>query len=192
MNQSRQIDRTNKPLLIIIGPSGTGKSTVIQLLLENDRLELIPSWTTRPPRDLEESRQGEHVFVSEADFAAKKASHYFLETVTLFGLPYEYGLPPINFKPGKLTILMLRAPLISILEGHYPIHIIYQIEAAKELVQSRLRERAKEGHELGERLLQYEAELTLGRKLADRTFVNNSAASLVKEIRATIHKDFQI
>jgi len=117
------------PILVIIGPSGAGKSTLIRKLFEDNIIKINPTWTTRPKR-IEDSDLGiEHKFVTESEFDKKSSENYFLEEVSLFGLPYRYGLPKI-FKstPNKISLVMLRANLLHLFSKHYDNFIVYQIE----------------------------------------------------------------
>lgn len=66
-------------LVVISGPSGVGKDTLVKKLLAADpNLRYSVSYTTRPPRAYEV--QGEHYrFVDEAQFARLVEAGHFLE-----------------------------------------------------------------------------------------------------------------
>jgi guanylate kinase len=79
-------------LVVISGPSGVGKSTVVREVLERfpERLRLSVSATTRPPRSAE--RDGvDYYFLSDAEFARRMADGEFLECVEVFGRGHWYG-----------------------------------------------------------------------------------------------------
>jgi guanylate kinase len=79
-------------LVVISGPSGVGKSTVVRQVLQQfpERLRLSVSATTRPPRDAE--RDGvDYYFLSDAEFARRMADGEFLECVEVFGRGHWYG-----------------------------------------------------------------------------------------------------
>ena len=66
-------------LIVISGPSGAGKGTVISKLLENNKdLWLSISATSRKPRGKEKDGV-EYYFLSEEDFEKKIDENYFLE-----------------------------------------------------------------------------------------------------------------
>jgi guanylate kinase len=79
-------------LVVISGPSGVGKSTVVRQVLQRfrQRLRLSVSATTRPPRAAE--RDGvDYYFLSDAEFARRMADGEFLECVEVFGRGHWYG-----------------------------------------------------------------------------------------------------
>ena len=79
-------------LVVISGPSGVGKSTVVRQVLGQfeGRLRLSVSATTRPPREGE--REGvDYYFLSDAEFARRMAAGEFLESVEVFGRGHWYG-----------------------------------------------------------------------------------------------------
>jgi guanylate kinase len=163
---------TKYPILVIIGPSGAGKSTLIRRLFDDDLIFINPTWTTRPPRPGETKEGIEHRFVSELSFKNKLEEGFFLETVQLFGLPYNYGLPALaGSQPPRVSLVMLRAPLLALLNKYYPNNIVYQIEDELDNVKRRLVDRQAHGEAIGSRLKDYQSEVEAGRKLAKRVFV---------------------
>ena len=69
-------------MIVITGPSGAGKGTLIRALLERiSDLELAVSATTRLQRSGEEDGR-EYYFLSDGDFAHRVARGDFLEHVT--------------------------------------------------------------------------------------------------------------
>jgi guanylate kinase len=79
-------------LVIISGPSGVGKSTIVRELVRRfpGRLRLSISATTRPPRPGEVDGR-EYYFLSNDEFARRRAAGDFLETVEVFGRGHWYG-----------------------------------------------------------------------------------------------------
>jgi guanylate kinase len=184
---------SKRPLILaIIGPSGAGKSTIIKQLYDKGLIIINPTWTTRPPRPGEAEEGFEHLFVSEAEFKEKQDANYFLEVVEMFGLPYRYGVPEIMPSTSEqVSLLMIRAPLIPLLNKHYPQHIIYQIEDDLSRVSERLVERQRHGEDMGTRLEDYEKEIVAGRKLAKHVFVNNkNVEEVAKQVEVAMLEDF--
>lgn len=177
------------PLLAVIGPSGAGKSTAVRALAAAGVVEVTPSWTTRPPRAGELERCVEHRFVSDREFDALERRGFFVETVRPFGLPYRYGVPAVGRPAGRaVPLVMLRAPLVPVLRRRYERARVYQVEDSRERAAARLL--ARHGG-LGTRLRDYDAEVALGRELADRVVVNDrDVAALVAAARDAIAADF--
>jgi guanylate kinase len=78
-------------LVVISGPSGVGKTTILRMLLE--RLpDLVPSVsaTTRPPRTGERDGVDYH-FLSPEDFARRREQGDFLECCRVYGRDSWYG-----------------------------------------------------------------------------------------------------
>jgi guanylate kinase len=79
-------------LVVISGPAGVGKSTVVRKLLTDCPLPMVlsVSATTRRPRPGE--RDGiEYHFLSAEEFQRRRDAHEFLECKEVFGLGHWYG-----------------------------------------------------------------------------------------------------
>lgn len=181
------------PLLIIVGPSGSGKSTAVQLLCAKKMIKITPSWTSRPARPEEHKTSIEHRFVSEKDFLSKRKDGFFLESVRMFSLPFWYGLPKI-VKPqqGRIPVVILRASLLSLASRHFNNYKVYHIEDSKKRIANRLKKRTMRGEIVGSRLQDFTKEVSLGRKLADRIFINTKMDVLIKSITKALKEDFDI
>lgn len=79
-------------LVIISGPSGVGKSTIVKQLLQQCELplELSISATTRPPRADDQPGVNYH-FMTAEEFRERVVNEEFLEYVEVFGRGYWYG-----------------------------------------------------------------------------------------------------
>jgi guanylate kinase len=82
------ISRLRPALIIISAPSGAGKSTLCAKLV-HDYPEIVEniSYTTRPPRNQEQNNV-DYFFITEADFEAKKANGFFIESAHVHGNLY--------------------------------------------------------------------------------------------------------
>ena len=82
----------NALLLVISGPSGVGKDTVLARLKERGQpFHYTVTMTTRPPRE-DEAADGPFLrFASEEEFGRLLAEDGFLEHAQVYG--YRYGVP---------------------------------------------------------------------------------------------------
>ncbi|MCG8586295.1 MAG: guanylate kinase [Pirellulales bacterium] len=79
-------------LIIVSGPAGAGKTTVLREAFRRSKQPLVASVsaTTRPPRPGEVD--GEHYhFLSHDEFARRREAGDFLECFEVFGRGYWYG-----------------------------------------------------------------------------------------------------
>ena len=75
-------------LVLLVGPSSSGRNTVITELLKTDRYHFIVSDTTRPPRvnnGVRETNGVEYWFRSEEDMLADIQKGEYLEAEVIFG-----------------------------------------------------------------------------------------------------------
>lgn len=104
-------DSSNKPgnLFIISAPSGTGKSTLIQMLFDSELKEkyyMSISHTTRPKRPGE--KEAVHYFyIDEATFKELIKNDEFLEYAEVFGNFYGTSKRIINKKLAEGTNIIL-------------------------------------------------------------------------------------
>lgn len=103
-------DNSHGKLVIISGPSGVGKSTLLARVLERCErpLTMSVSATTRSPRPGERDGVDYH-FIEEDDFAARQDRGEFLECFEVFGKGHWYGTLESEVAPklsaGKWVIL---------------------------------------------------------------------------------------
>lgn len=75
-------------MLVLIGESASGKSTIEKILVEQYGFEKVISYTTRQPRDGEVNGVDYH-FVSDAEFNKMNEFNSFVETAVYNG--WQYG-----------------------------------------------------------------------------------------------------
>lgn len=95
-------------LVVVSGPSGVGKTTVVEKLLKTTGLSRSVSATTRPRRMGEVSHR-DYIFYTVEQFEKEVAAGRFLEHATIHG--HRYGTPaaPVDkmLSEGKTVILAI-------------------------------------------------------------------------------------
>jgi guanylate kinase len=148
---------SSRPSVIVVtGPSGAGKGTLIRNLLESvPAVEVTVSATTRDRRPGEEDGREYH-FLSHAEFLDRIERREFLEHVTYVS-GHRYGtlrseLESIR-KRGHVPLLELETEGALRVKREEPGAVTIFISAAVDELERRLRERATESTgEIGERI----------------------------------------
>ncbi len=136
------------PLLIVIsGPSGAGKDSVIRRMKElGVPLHFVVTMTTRPPRPGEEDGK-DYIFVSEEEFERVLREGGFLENAVVYG--HRYGVPKEQVKKalesGKDVVMRVDVQGARTLRRLVPEAVfIFLIPASEEELVRRLRARSTE------------------------------------------------
>ncbi|MGZ4339852.1 MAG: guanylate kinase [Gaiellaceae bacterium] len=143
-------------VLVVTGPSGAGKGTLIRELVERvPGIEVTVSATTRERRRGEENGR-EYWFLSEDDFLARIARGEFLEQVEYVS-GHRYGTlrsePDRIAANGHVPLLELETEGALRVKHEVPGAVTIFISARVEELERRLRERATESTgEIGERI----------------------------------------
>ncbi|MGI6392063.1 MAG: hypothetical protein ACOX16_00410 [Candidatus Izemoplasmatales bacterium] len=89
-------------MLILLGPSASGKTETAKIMINRYPISRVVTCTTRPMR-VNEIDSFDYHFLTETDFMQKKAQGYFAETAIYNG--YLYGTPLNELRDDKLIIL---------------------------------------------------------------------------------------
>lgn len=175
-------------LVVISGPSGVGKNTVLASVFARCSLPLTSSIsaTTRPPRPGEEDGVDYH-FLKHEEFCARKRQGEFLECFEVFGSGTWYGtlreevLP--RLEKGEWVVLNIDVQGAADVLRQFPDAVtIFLRPASLEVLEERLRRRKTESEEgLQCRLEQAKKELSA----ADRyryQVVNDDVDQAAQEI----------
>jgi guanylate kinase len=148
-------------LVVVSGPSGAGKTTVMKRVFERSVLPLVQSVsaTTRPPRPGEHNGIDYH-FIRLEEFADLKQRGEFLECFEVFGHGHWYGTlrseVTTGLAEGKWVVLEIDVQGARAVVAEYPDAITVFIRPQSEgELERRLRGRATETEEALQRRLEH-------------------------------------
>lgn len=119
-NEDVMTDSCHGRLIVLCGPAGVGKGTVLGRVREqHPQIWLSVSATTRKPRPGEVDGVN-YFFMTEQEFLAKEDAGEFLETADVFGLAH-YGTPV--------------KPVVEHLEQNIPVILEIDIQGARSVKQ---------------------------------------------------------
>lgn len=169
-------------ILVMSGPGGVGKGTVVARLLElDDRLWLSRSWTTRPPRPGEPPDA--YVFVDRDTFLERVKADGFLEWTEFPGNGHFYGTPTLDPPPGRDVVLEIELDGAAQVKQRYPDALVVLVVAPDvEAQRWRLRRRGDDEDAIRRRVEVGQAEERVGRLLADAVVVNDEVERAAAEV----------
>ncbi len=175
-------------LVIVSGPSGVGKTTVMQEVFQRAPAPLAASVsaTTRPPRPGEVDGKDYH-FLTNDDFQLRRQRGNFLECFQVFGTSDWYGTlwseVAAGFKAGKWVVLEIDVQGALTVIDHFADAIsIFILPGPPEELQHRLRGRGTESEEaIQRRLARAREELAFAPRYRYNV-VNDRIENAVKEI----------
>jgi guanylate kinase len=173
------------PVIVITGPSGAGKGTLIRGLLERmPELQLAVSATTRLRRKGEEAGR-DYYYLSDAEFAHRVARGELLEHVTyVSGQRYGTLRSEVDRVAGEGKVCVLELETEGALKVSEEIlnTVTIFVTAPLSELERRLRERATESAgEIGERLDLAESQLRQER-LFDYVVENDDVDRAVEKL----------
>ena len=178
-------------LFIICAPSGAGKTSLVNALLEREPdIELSISYTTRAPRAGESHGRSYH-FVSREQFLAMAARGEFLESAEVHGNLYGTSQAWINLRraEGKDILLEIDWQGAAQVRRLIPDAVgVFVLPPSPEALRRRLEERGQDALDVIERRLRAAREELAHVEEFDYVIINQSfdvaAADLVSIVRA--------
>jgi len=173
-------------ILVLSGPGGVGKGTVVRRLLEVDPwLRLSRSWTTRPRRPGEPDDA--YTFVDAPTFEAHLANQGFLEHDEFLGNLYGTPAPDSLDDDDYDLLLEINVQGAAQVRAHRPDAMVVLLVAPSRAVQeSRLRARGDDEEHVAKRLALADLEEAKGRALADAVVVNDDLDRAVTEVAGIV------
>jgi guanylate kinase len=177
-------------LVVIAGPSGVGKGTVIRELVARDpRLWLSVSATTRAPRPGEENGR-EYWFLDHDEFASREAAGGFVEAFGVYGSRYGTPRQPLEAQvaAGRDVVLEVDVQGALAIRAQYPDALLVFVRPpSREVQRDRLLARDPDADRaaLERRLDEAEAEEREAEDF-DAVVVNDDLSRAVAEVAAIL------
>ena len=190
------------PLFIITGPSGAGKTTVVEAILENvgaratrpgvrrTPLRKFITCTTRPKRPGEKNGRDYH-FLSRKEFEKDLKAGWFFEHAEVYGNLYGSSRRVME------KLLKGKTPLIGVIDVQgaktlkriYPEAIVIFIDATKKSLVERIKNRKPNPAELKRRIAKMEKEKKL-KKSFDIAIMNpdGKLEETIRKVETVIRK----
>lgn len=171
-------------IVVVSGPGGVGKGTVVRRLLERDpALVLSRSWTTRSPRPGEAADA--YVFVDRPTFEGHIAVGGFLEHAEFLG--DLYGTPvPDTALDGDLLLEIDVQGAAQVLDRHPDALAVLLVAPSADVQRERLVARGDRPDQVERRVAKAAEEESAARALGAHVIVNDVLDDAVDELAALI------
>ncbi|BAY28303.1 guanylate kinase [Nostoc carneum NIES-2107] len=176
-------------LIVLTGPSGVGKGTLMRVLLQrHPELYYSVSMTTRSPRPGEINGKN-YYFVSRSKFEQLVAQGEFLEWAEFagnyYGTPREVVLNQVN--SGKLVVLEIELEGARQIRASFPsAHSIFILPPSFEELEKRIRGRAQDSEEAIARRLRRAQEEIQAADEFDVQIVNDDFETALNALEAEL------
>ena len=173
-------------LIVVTGPSGVGKGTLLQKLLEchPDRILFSISATTRSPRTGEEHGR-EYFFWNRAEFEQKRDANEFLEWAEYAGNFYGTPRQAIDqaIALGQIVLLEIELEGARQVARSFPrAQRIFIAPPSMEVLESRLRDRSTDsGEQIIKRLHHAQREVAAADEF-DITIINDDLEIAMQQL----------
>lgn len=189
LSQVHQKDHQNGQLIVLAGPSGVGKGTLLnRLLAAHPEVKVSVSATTRKPRPGEIDGQ-HYYFVSRDRFNAMVANGDLLEWAEFAGNCYGTPKAPIEKAIARGEQVILEIELVGarqVRQSFPEAQQIFILPPSVEALEARIRSRGHDSDEaIAQRLNQAKTELAAANEF-DLKIVNDSLETALAELEAAL------
>ncbi len=181
-------------LLVISGPSGAGKGSVIIGLLKRFKdMSVVTSWTTRSPRDGEEDGV-EYRFVTKEDFQQKVQEKGFLEWAIVYD--QFYGTPVEDVKAlidhGKIAVLEIDVQGSRSVRTHPMVDEVslFIVPPDKKTLEQRLKDRNTENVDQLEKRLKEAVREVDEARFFDYIIINDNLNTAIDDAEMAIRGEY--
>jgi len=181
-------------LLVVCGPSGVGKTTIVHAVQENLNGIFSISMTTRPQSDQEVDGE-DYCFISDEQFQTMRDRDEFLEHATVFGR-HSYGTPKQRVEDslaeGRLIILDIDVQgALQVRQSMSEAFMIFILPPSEEELLRRLRSRGREDETVIQRRFaeaKHEINLARSSNAFDEFIVNDDLNRTIEDAIELVHK----
>ena len=182
--KGRAPSRARALIVVLSGPGGAGKGTVIHRLVDNDdRLFLSRSWTTRKRRATED--EDAYTFVDKVAFEKRIDEGGFLEWAKV--LDQYYGTPvPEEHLDKDLVLEIDLQGARQVRERVEDVVCVLLVPPSVEAQIARLRSRGDSEEHVAKRVALGEREVAESADVVDATIVNDDLDQAVRDLAAIV------
>ena len=189
MSNERRENPRRGLLIVVSAPSGTGKTTVVERLVQVvPELALSRSYTSRPARPGEADRV-DYNFITRARFEEMIAADAFLEWADVFGNLYGTGAADAEreLASGRDLVLVIDVKGARQVRGRFPGTVgVFVMPPSYQVLEQRLRGRSKDPEEAMQRRLQTARDEVAAFAEYDYVIVNDELEACVERLRAIV------
>ena len=176
-------------LFVVSAPSGTGKTTVVERLVQVvPDLALSRSYTSRPARPGEADRV-DYNFITRARFEEMIAADAFLEWADVFGNLYGTGAADAEreLASGRDLVLVIDVKGARQVRARFPGTVgVFVMPPSYQVLEQRLRGRSKDPEDAMQRRLQTARDEVAAFAEYDYVIVNDELEACVERLRAIV------
>jgi len=189
MSNERRENPRRGLLIVVSAPSGTGKTTVVERLVQVvPELALSRSYTSRPARPGEADRV-DYNFITRARFEEMIAADAFLEWADVFGNLYGTGAADAEreLASGRDLVLVIDVKGARQVRERFSGTVgVFVMPPSYQVLEQRLRGRSKDPEEAMQRRLQTARDEVAAFAEYDYVIVNDELEACVERLRAIV------